>query len=221
MGAPFFRHADAPWIWLPKVARIESRRHTAPQRVANSSNKSQPDEQCRPANAIASFKPRGSAHVARIPQSGDRDSSSALDTLSDSELEHVILHELGHLRRRDDWTNLAQKLIEALLPIQPAVYWIGHRMAIEREMAWMTGSSSHWRGGALCDLPHKSGRTFAMGTRRYSGGWRSGNRSQLFSRVHHMLDRTRNAAVKLALGPLGVAIAAIGNWSTWARGRQK
>jgi hypothetical protein len=58
-----------------------------------------------------------------------------LDTLSDSELEHVVLHELGHLRRRDDWTNFAQKLIEAILPIQPAVYWIGHRMSIEREMA--------------------------------------------------------------------------------------
>ena len=47
-----------------------------------------------------------------------------LDTLSDAELEHVVLHELGHLQRRDDWTNLAQKLIEALLPIQPAVYWM-------------------------------------------------------------------------------------------------
>ena len=32
-----------------------------------------------------------------------------LDTLSDSELEHVVLHELGHLQRRDDWTNLTQK----------------------------------------------------------------------------------------------------------------
>ena len=58
-----------------------------------------------------------------------------LDTLSDSELEHVLLHELAHLRRRDDWTSLAHKLIEAILPIQPAVYWIGHRMSIEREMA--------------------------------------------------------------------------------------
>ena len=43
-----------------------------------------------------------------------------LDTLSNAELEHVVLHELAHLRRRDDWTNLAQRLIAALLPIQPA-----------------------------------------------------------------------------------------------------
>ena len=58
-----------------------------------------------------------------------------LDTLSNAELEHVVLHELAHLRRRDDWTNLAQKLIVAILPIQPALYWIGRRMSIEREMA--------------------------------------------------------------------------------------
>src|ERR1700722_20711649 len=47
-----------------------------------------------------------------------------LDTLSDAELDHIVLHELAHLRRRDDWTNLAQRLIEAALPLHPAVYWL-------------------------------------------------------------------------------------------------
>jgi beta-lactamase regulating signal transducer with metallopeptidase domain len=136
---------------------------------------------------------------------------SLLDTLSDSELEHVVLHELGHLRRRDDWTNLAQKLIEAMLPIQPAVYWIGHRMSIEREMAcddWViaaTGTAEPYaasltRVAELSKWAHAG--ILAAGA--------TGNRSQLFRRVHHMLDRTRNAAPKLAIGPLGAAIAAIG-----------
>jgi beta-lactamase regulating signal transducer with metallopeptidase domain len=134
-----------------------------------------------------------------------------LDTLSDSELEHVVLHELGHLRRWDDWTNLAQKLIEAMLPIQPAVYWIGHRMSIEREMAcddWViatTGTAEPYaasltRVAELSQWAHAG--ILAAGA--------TGNRSQLFIRVHHMLDRTRNAAPKLAVGPLGAAIAAIG-----------
>ncbi len=134
-----------------------------------------------------------------------------LDTLSDSELEHVVLHELAHLRRRDDWTNLAQKLIEAILPIHPAVYWIGHRMSIEREMAcddWVvttTGTAKPYAASLtkvaeLSQWEHAG--VLAVGA--------TGNRSQLFSRVHHMLDRTRNAAPKLALGPLGAAIAAVG-----------
>jgi beta-lactamase regulating signal transducer with metallopeptidase domain len=134
-----------------------------------------------------------------------------LDTLSDSELEHVVLHELGHLRRRDDWTNLAQKLIEAMLPIQPAVYWIGHRMSIEREMAcddWViaaTGKAEPY-AASLTKVAELS--QWAHAGILAAGA--TGNRSQLFSRVHHMLDRTRNAAPKLTIGPLGAAIAAIG-----------
>jgi beta-lactamase regulating signal transducer with metallopeptidase domain len=134
-----------------------------------------------------------------------------LDTLSDSELEHVVLHELAHLRRRDDWTSLAHKLIEAILPIQPAVYWIGHRMSIEREMAcddWViatTGTAKPYAASLtkVAELTQweRAGNLAAGAT---------GNRSQLFSRIHHMLDRTQNAAPKLALGPLGAAIAAIG-----------
>jgi beta-lactamase regulating signal transducer with metallopeptidase domain len=134
-----------------------------------------------------------------------------LDTLSDSELEHVVLHELAHLRRRDDWTNLAQKLIEAILPIQPAVHWIGRRMSIEREMAcddWViatTGTAKPYAASLtkvaeLSQWEHAG--ILAAGA--------AGNRSQLFCRVHHMLDRTRNAAPKLVLGPLGAAIAAAG-----------
>jgi len=134
-----------------------------------------------------------------------------LDTLSDSELEHVILHELGHLRRRDDWTNLAQKLIEAMFPIQPAVYWIGHRMSIEREMAcddWVIAAT----GTAV---PYAASLTKVAELSQWAhagilAAGATGNRSQLFSRVRHMLDRTRNAAPKLAIGPLGAAIAAIG-----------
>ncbi len=133
------------------------------------------------------------------------------DTLSDSELEHVVLHELCHLRRRDDWTNLAQRLIEAMLPIQPAVYWIGHRMSIEREMAcddWViaaTGTAEPY-AASLTKVAELS--QWAHAGILAAGA--TGNRSQLFSRVHHMLDRTRNAAPKLTIAPLGAAIAAIG-----------
>jgi beta-lactamase regulating signal transducer with metallopeptidase domain len=134
-----------------------------------------------------------------------------IETLSDAELEHVVLHELGHLLRRDDWTNLAQKLIEAMLPIQPAVYWIGHRMSIEREMAcddWViaaTGTAEPY-AASLTRVAELS--QWARAGILAAGA--TGNRSQLFSRVHHMLDRTRNAAPRLAFGQLGLAIAAIG-----------
>ncbi len=47
----------------------------------------------------------------------------------------LLLHELAHLQRGDDWTNLIQKLLRAILFFHPAVWWIDSRLALEREMA--------------------------------------------------------------------------------------
>jgi hypothetical protein len=58
-----------------------------------------------------------------------------LQELSPSELNQVLLHELAHLRRWDDWTNLAQKVVKALFFFHPAVWWIEKNVSLEREMA--------------------------------------------------------------------------------------
>jgi hypothetical protein len=55
--------------------------------------------------------------------------------LTPGELEQVVLHEAEHLRRRDDWTNLLQKLSLVLFPLNPALAWIENRLCREREMA--------------------------------------------------------------------------------------
>jgi beta-lactamase regulating signal transducer with metallopeptidase domain len=55
--------------------------------------------------------------------------------LTPGELEQVVLHEAEHLRRRDDWTNLFQKLALVLFPLNPALAWIESRLCREREMA--------------------------------------------------------------------------------------
>jgi beta-lactamase regulating signal transducer with metallopeptidase domain len=61
--------------------------------------------------------------------------SWTMQELSTVELNAILLHELAHLRRRDDWTNLIQKIVGALLFFHPAVWWIERRLALEREMA--------------------------------------------------------------------------------------
>jgi beta-lactamase regulating signal transducer with metallopeptidase domain len=58
-----------------------------------------------------------------------------LEQLSAGELNQVVLHELAHLRRCDDWTNLAQQIVKALLFFHPAVWWIEKKIALDREMA--------------------------------------------------------------------------------------
>ncbi len=61
--------------------------------------------------------------------------ATLMDELSPEDLNHIVLHELAHIRRWDDWTNLAQKVIGALLFFHPVVWWIERRIALEREMA--------------------------------------------------------------------------------------
>jgi beta-lactamase regulating signal transducer with metallopeptidase domain len=58
-----------------------------------------------------------------------------LRDLSTDELKVILLHELAHLQRWDDCTNLAQKILKALFFFHPAVWWIDSRLALEREIA--------------------------------------------------------------------------------------
>jgi beta-lactamase regulating signal transducer with metallopeptidase domain len=135
---------------------------------------------------------------------------SLLDGLSEAELEHIVLHELAHMLRYDDWTNLAQKLIEALLPIQPVVFWLGRGMSLEREMAcddWVIAATGTAR-------PYAASLTKVAELSRWEhagilAAGAAGNRSQLFRRVHHMLDRTRNAAPRLSFVTVAVALVVV------------
>jgi beta-lactamase regulating signal transducer with metallopeptidase domain len=58
-----------------------------------------------------------------------------LSELSVEEIKVILLHELAHLRRWDDWSNLGQKIVKALFFFYPAVWWIENRLTLEREMA--------------------------------------------------------------------------------------
>ena len=77
----------------------------------------------------------------------------ALEELSPEKLGAVVLHEVAHLRRWDDWTNLAQKVIRALFFFHPAVWWVDGRLSIEREMSCddlVLAESHNPRGYAEC-----------------------------------------------------------------------
>jgi uncharacterized protein (TIGR03435 family) len=55
--------------------------------------------------------------------------------LTACDLEHVLLHEVAHLARRDDWTNLAVRLLGAALALHPVALWILSCIGREREIA--------------------------------------------------------------------------------------
>jgi len=51
------------------------------------------------------------------------------------ELDQIVLHEAAHLARRDDWWNLAERLIGAVLALHPIAWWILRQIEYEREAA--------------------------------------------------------------------------------------
>jgi beta-lactamase regulating signal transducer with metallopeptidase domain len=59
--------------------------------------------------------------------------ASALSGLSSTQLAAILAHELAHIRRYDYLINLFQIAVETLLFYHPGVWWISHRIRIERE----------------------------------------------------------------------------------------
>src|SRR5581483_7758159 len=58
---------------------------------------------------------------------------STLSGLSIQQIEMILAHELGHIRRHDFIVNLMQSVVETLLFYHPAVWWISGRIRVERE----------------------------------------------------------------------------------------
>lgn len=59
--------------------------------------------------------------------------ASALVGLSAAQLEALLAHELGHIRRYDYLVNLLQTAVETLLFYHPAVWWLSSQIRQERE----------------------------------------------------------------------------------------
>jgi beta-lactamase regulating signal transducer with metallopeptidase domain/uncharacterized protein YjbI with pentapeptide repeats len=59
--------------------------------------------------------------------------TSALTGLTPAELEMILAHELAHVRRLDMWVNLLQRLAEAVLFFNPALWYLSRQISTYRE----------------------------------------------------------------------------------------
>ncbi|MGH9494720.1 MAG: M56 family metallopeptidase [Candidatus Sulfotelmatobacter sp.] len=135
-----------------------------------------------------------------------------MEELSTDELKQILLHELAHLRRWDDWTNLAQQFVKAVFFFHPAVWWIESKAALEREIACddavleATGSP---RAYAEC-LAHLAERSFFQRGLALAQA-AIGKLRQTSSRVAQILDGNRPQGTrgwKLAVSSVaGFAVA--------------
>ncbi len=128
------------------------------------------------------------------------------------ELEQIVQHEAEHLRRRDDWMNLLQKIFLMAFPLNPSLAWMEHRLCGEREMACDEGVvriTKAPRAYAAC-LASLAERGLERRTEALSlGAWQ--RRSELVHRVHRILLRRpgmSRAASGAFVGALGCVLAA-------------
>ncbi len=138
------------------------------------------------------------------------------ERLTPEEFSQVCRHELGHLRRRDDWTNLFLQILRAVGCGNPAVLWIVRQMVLEREIACddlVISTTRQVKRYALCltrlaEITHQAeGWQLAPGA--------SLSQTQLSRRVGRLLDGRRDTTGRLARGRLlavGGVLAALVLW---------
>jgi beta-lactamase regulating signal transducer with metallopeptidase domain len=132
------------------------------------------------------------------------------ERLTPVELEQIVLHEMGHLRRADDWMNLVQKIGLVLVPLNPVLLWIERRLCFERELACddaVLRSTKAPKAYATCLTGLAEQRLGRRAAALSLGAWE--RRSELAQRVHSILRRSEGmgrtqARVVMSLLVLGL-----------------
>jgi len=136
--------------------------------------------------------------------------ASAITGLTAHQLELILAHELGHVRRHDYLVNLVQSAAETLLFYHPAVWWVSSRMRVEREhccddLAVDACGSAVRYARALVELEGLCSDAPALAV--------AANGGSLFDRIARLVGRVpepsraaRGVAAALAVASLALAL---------------
>jgi len=130
--------------------------------------------------------------------------AALLAKLSAAELEQIVLHEMEHLRRGDDWTNLLQKLSLVVFPLNPVLVWIERRLCLERELACddqVLRATKARKAYAACLANLAEHSLVRRGVSLALGAWE--RQSELVRRVHRILFPVQR---EMSRGRMSVAV---------------
>lgn len=133
--------------------------------------------------------------------------SGLYERLAPFELEQVVCHEMEHLRRADDWTNLLQKAGLVLFPLNPVLLWVERRLCAERELACddrVLRSSGGRKTYAICLTRLAEYAMIRRGLSLALGAWE--HQSELARRVQRIL---RGPNEPLSSGPAMALMGAL------------
>lgn len=136
--------------------------------------------------------------------------SDLVHELDASDLDRVLLHELAHVRRSDDWVNLFERISQALFFFSPGIYWITRQMDLEREVAcddWVLEQSAENVPYARC-----LARIVELTRWPYAAPATPGvfvTRKSMSIRIERLLARGRDIRLRLTLVPTMLSITLI------------
>jgi TonB family protein len=124
-------------------------------------------------------------------------------------LESIIVHESAHLQRLDVWTNALARVVEALLVLSPAAWFVMRRLSAEREIACddcvviRTGSGDAF-ARVIAELATRIGAPAPLVAPSAAGT----TRSTIVTRIERLLDASPRRP-RLSTTALGTALASL------------
>jgi beta-lactamase regulating signal transducer with metallopeptidase domain len=134
---------------------------------------------------------------------------SLWNELASNDMKQIILHEMAHLDRGDDWSNLLQKLLRAVSPLNPALVWAERQLCREREQACddaVLDAAGNPRAYATCLTKLAENKLLRQVTSLAPGFWQ--RHSELTGRVENILHRRRNLGPVLSRGLVAAGLVA-------------
>jgi len=133
-----------------------------------------------------------------------------VEELAPQDVDRILLHELAHLRRADDWFNAIERIAQALLFFNPGVQWIVRQLDLEREVAcddWVLAQTNEPLPYASCLA--KVAEVTMWPYRAMAAPGAFVTRKSMSIRIERLLAAHRDVRIRLSYGPVGSAALAL------------
>jgi len=133
-----------------------------------------------------------------------------VEELAPQDVDRILLHELAHLRRADDWFNALERIAQALLFFNPGVQWIVRQLDLEREVAcddWVLAQTNEPLPYASCLAKVAEVTMWPYQAMAAPGAFVT--RKSMSIRIERLLAVHRDVRIRLSYGPVGSAVVAL------------
>jgi hypothetical protein len=139
---------------------------------------------------------------------------SVVEKQSADDIDRIVMHEAAHLARYDDWTNVFERVLGAVLWFNPALAFARGKITVDREIAcddWVIARMGGAHGYASClfRLAEATARSASPAAHALGA---LGNTRHITERIEHLLSRPQlqpRRGARTLFATLGVAALAM------------